>query len=434
MDPDGGVTRALTTRYAQMFPAEAAALLDTCPSDEVATLMAAVPPDTAASLLQRARAERVADVLDRLPDAAFPAVVSSLDPALVAAGLMRLDEGRRGKRLALLKPAAAGELVALIQYPPDSAGGMMDPRITTFRPESVVSDVVDRLRTTKVRGRIADVFLVDGDGQLAGAVALQDLVAADPATRLAELSQNAVSVPDTAPQAEVVELLERTRAASVPVVDFNGRVIGVIRQAALLAATQQEATADIQRMVGVSTDERALSSAWFAVRKRLPWLQINLLTAFLAAAVVGLFESTIAQFTALAVLLPVVAGQSGNTGAQALAVTMRGLALREVWGRHWPRIALKEVAAGAVNGLAVAAVTGAAVLVWSRSPGLAGVIVISMVVSMTIAGLAGASIPILLARLGQDPASAASIILTTVTDVFGFFSFLGLATLGASFL
>ena len=193
-------------------------------------------------------------------------------------------------------------------------------------------------------------------------------------------------------------------------------------------------SADIQTMVGASKEERALSPAIFAVRKRLPWLQINLATAFLAASVVGLFEETIARFTALAVLLPVVAGQSGNTGAQALAVTMRGLALREIRLHHWLRIAFKEVNVAAINGIAVALTTAAGVYVWSQSAGLALVIMISMIISMVAAGMSGAVIPMILTALGQDPAQSSSIILTTVMDVVGFFSFLGIATLLAGML
>lgn len=189
-----------------------------------------------------------------------------------------------------------------------------------------------------------------------------------------------------------------------------------------------------QTMVGASKEERALSKVSFAVRKRLPWLQINLGTAFLAAAVVGLCEGTIARFTALAVLLPVVAGRSGYTGAQALAVTMRGLAVREIRLRHWPRVSLKETHTALVNGLVVALTTALGVYLWSRSPGLALVIGLSMVISMVAAGLAGASIPVALTALGQDPAQSSSIILTTVTDVVGFLSFLGIATLLAGML
>jgi magnesium transporter len=190
----------------------------------------------------------------------------------------------------------------------------------------------------------------------------------------------------------------------------------------------------MQVMVGASRDERALSSPLFAMRKRLPWLNINLLTAFLAAAVVGIFENTIAQFTALAVLLPIVAGQSGNTGAQALAVIMRGLALREIRVHHWRRVLFKELLAGILNGITIALMTGLGVFVWSHSAGLALVIAAAMVLSMALASLSGAAIPLLLTRLRQDPAQSASIILTTVTDVVGFFSFLGLATLFSSLL
>jgi magnesium transporter len=214
----------------------------------------------------------------------------------------------------------------------------------------------------------------------------------------------------------------------------NQRLLGVIRHAALIKVLQEETANDIQTMVGVSPDERALSSAWFSVRKRLPWMEINLLTAFLAAAVVGLFEDTIARFTALAVLLPVVAGQSGNAGAQAQAVTMRGLALREITIRNWFRVMFKEINVGLMNGIAIALTTAAGVYVWSRSFGLALVISIAMIISMIAAGIAGSLIPIMLTRFGQDPAQSSSILLTTVTDVAGFISFLGIATLLAALL
>jgi magnesium transporter len=217
-------------------------------------------------------------------------------------------------------------------------------------------------------------------------------------------------------------------------VDLDGRLLGVIKNEDIIKASQEDATADLQTMVGASKDERALSSMWFSVRKRLGWLQVNLVTAFLAATVVGMFESVIAQFTALAVLLPVVAGQSGNTGAQSLAVVMRGLALRDISPAQWFRVVTKESGVALFNGLAVAATTCTAVYWWSSSAGLTMVIGISMVTSMCIAGLAGAVIPIILKSLNQDPAQSSSIILTTVTDVVGFFSFLGLATIFAHLL
>jgi magnesium transporter len=182
-------------------------------------------------------------------------------------------------------------------------------------------------------------------------------------------------------------------------------------------------------MVGAGEDERALSPVSVVVRKRLPWLFVNLGTAFLASMVVGLFEGTIQKVTALAVLMPIVAGQGGNTGAQSLAVVMRGIALREILPGATGRLVRKEVFGALLNGLAVACATGLAVLLWDGRPGLMLVIALAMVVNMTAAGLFGAAIPLVLRALGRDPAQSASIFLTTVTDVVGFAAFLGFAVL-----
>ncbi len=426
--------RALARKYAELYPHEVALLAETLPAREVTRLIEALPARDAARVFQRLRPDTAAEVLEQLGDAPLRELVALLEPGPVAAILARLDVDRRTSRLGAIQESESKEILELMSHPADSAGGIMDPRVTIFRPDATVGEVVRRIRSFR-RRRISDVFVIDDQARLVGPVALQELVLAQSSDTLDGLVRTpAVSVQATASREEVLDVLNLSKVASLPVTDFEGRVIGVIRQAALLAAVQAEATADVQTMVGASKDERALSKVSFAVRRRLPWLQVNLGTAFLAAAVVGLFEGTIAQFTALAVLLPVVAGQSGNTGSQALAVTMRGLALREIRARHWLRVSVKEFATGAINGIAVALVTALAVYIWSSSLGLTGVIAIAMVISMGIAGLAGASIPIVLARLGQDPAQASSIILTTVTDVVGFSSFLGLATLASGLL
>lgn len=333
-----------------------------------------------------------------------------------------------------LNPQVEGEIRGLMQYEPDSAGQAMDPRVIAFRGELTAQEALARLRQTRRHG-LRELYLVDEDGRLDGRVDIQDLALADPSETLARLKRKiADAVQVTAPMEEVVEKIQQEAVTDLPVINYDGHLVGVIRQATLATAVQEETTLDIQTMVGASRDERALSSATFSVAKRLPWLQIHLLTAFLAATVVGLFEGTIARFTALAVLLPVVAGQSGNAGAQALAVTMRGLVLREISLRHWPRVVFKELNVGLMNGLAIAATTALGVYVWSQSLGLVLVIASAMVISMVVAGLAGALVPIMLQRFGQDPAQSSSIILTTVTDVVGFFSFLGIATLFSALL
>jgi magnesium transporter len=420
--------------FLQLYPSDAARLLDSRPIPEIVRLLEAEPAPRAAAVFERLTAEVAAQVLGQMARQSACQILARLDPSRVAPLLARLDEKARTELLDLMEPAAAKELHALMIYPPHSAGHMMDPRATTFRPDATVREALGRIRALPHR-RIHDVYLVDEEGRLVGAVALQELALAAPAERLEGLARRApASVQAMAGREELVDLLTQLRLPSLPVVDVEGRLLGVIRHEALITAAQEEASADIQTMVGASKEERALSSVSFAVRKRLPWLQINLVTAFVAAAVVGLFEGIIARFTALAVLLPVVAGQSGNTGAQALAVTMRGLALREIRPRHWLRISVKEINVAFLNGLAVALTTSLGVYVWSRSVGLALVIGLSMVISMVAAGLSGAAVPMILIALGQDPAQSSSIVLTTVTDVVGFFSFLGIATLLAGML
>jgi len=427
---DRGLARLLL-RHA---PDEAARIIESENAGEAAALLGPEPVEVAVAIMRRLTPDAAARTLTAFPSERSGALLSALNPNRAASILARLDAEGRERCLQAVDESLARELRELLEYPPETAGALMDPRATTFRPDATIRDVVRTLRRLRDR-RVQDVFLVDGEGRLVGSVPLENIIAADATARLESLAGGApIAVQGLASREEILQTFEGHRVASLPVVDLDGALLGVLRQRELIQAAQNQATASAVTMVGASDQERALSSPWFAVRKRLPWLQINLVTAFLAAAVVGLFEDTIAQVTALAVLLPVVAGQSGNTGAQALAVTMRGLALREVRVRQWFPVVVKEVAAGAGNGVAVALTTGAAVYVWSRSLGLAGVISVSMVISMTLAGLSGASIPMLLTALRQDPAQSSSIILTTVTDVVGFFSFLGIATLMMTFL
>ena len=425
---------ALTQRYLLDYPHEAARLFEAMPADEAAPLLAAQPPHAALRAWQVLAPDVASELLERLPEALSCHLLAEAEPLASVAVLTQLDPAPREAWLQRLDREVAHELRGLLAYPDDCAGRMMDPRVSPLRSGMTVAEAIERLRQIR-RSGLRELFVVDDEGRLAGRVEVHDLALADRALPLADITRGVVAfVGELDPREEVVETLQAQPITALPVVNLAGRFIGVIRHDELMAAVEEETSVDMQTMVGASADERALSSPGFAVRKRLPWLQINLLTAFLAAAVVGLFESTIAQFTALAVLLPVVAGQSGNAGAQALAVTMRGLVLREISLRHWPAVVGKEALTGLVNGLAVAATTGLAVYVWSRSLPLVAVIVLAMVISMLAAGLAGALVPMLLRRFGQDPATASSIILTTVTDVVGFFSFLGIAALFAPML
>ena len=435
MTPDSSPIAASLNRYFLLnFPAEAARQIESFAAAEV--LPSLLEQDTAVLVPVWSKlVPLVAATLTRqLPADMARQLLADIPPGDAVRILFQLPAGPRTALLETLGPATRQELEQLMSYPEDSAGRLMDTRIPTYRGSMTVQEALDSLRRAKMK-TARSLYLVDEEGRIIERVLLQELALADPASRLQELARPVrATVQATASREEVLETFSRYVLLDLPVVDIDGVLLGVIINNALVQAVQEESSADIQTMVGVSREERALSNPLFAVKKRMPWLQVNLLTAFLAAAVVGLFENTIAQVTALAILLPVVAGQSGNAGAQALAVTMRGLALREITIRHWFVVMFKEVRVGLLNGLAIALTCGIGVYFWSGSTGLVAVICLSMVLAMVAAGFAGAVVPIVLVRLGQDPAQSSSIILTTITDVAGFFSFLGIATLLMRFL
>jgi magnesium transporter len=425
---------ALTERFLLDFPREAAREVEALSLEDAAAMLASQPARAVLRTWEVLSPDVASALLGVLPEFLSRYLLAEAEPLASLAALLQLEPEERDGWLHRLDRQVAQELRDLLAYPEGSAGRLMDARFVPLREDLTVAAAIERLRATRRRGP-RELFVVDDQGHLTGLVETEDLALAGREVLLRMLVRTVpVAVNDLAPRDEVVEVLQQTPLSTLPVVSSEGRLLGVIRQAELFSALRSDSSEDMAAMVGASRDERALSPALFAVRKRLPWLQINLVTAFLAASVVGSFQGLIAKFTALAVLLPVVAGQSGNTGAQALAVTMRGLVLREISLRHWPRVVMKEAFTGLVNGMAVAATAAVGVFIWSRSWGLVAIIIIAMLVSMVIAGLAGALVPIVLRRLGQDPATASSIILTTVTDCTGFFSFLGVATLLSSLL
>lgn len=426
--------QTLNRRFLIDHPGDAAKLIETLDADDAAEILSRQGVETLMPVWRRILPGDGTEILKLMPADLVDSLLSELLPNETIRFLYLMDDDDRERHLDRLNPQVAEEIRKLMRYPDTSAGRMMNPTIRPFRANTTVAAALKKLRASGA-AQIRSLFVVDDDNRLLSRVFIQDMALADGNTALGDLARAVTDyVGPMASIEESAELLAKDRDSDLPVVDLDGRLLGVISHASMVHSIQEDASADIQTMVGASKDERALSSPLFAVRKRLPWLQINLLTAFMAAAVVGLFEDTIARFTALAVLLPVVAGQSGNAGAQALAVTMRGLALREISPRQWLRVTLKEVNVGFVNGLAVALTCGIGVYFWSGSAGLVLVIAVSMVLAMVCAGFAGAIVPIVLTRLGMDPAQSSSIVLTTVTDIAGFFSFLGIATLLASML
>ncbi len=423
------IATLLSEAFLSGFPQKAARYIETVSASEAANIVQQHPIYKVKSVWGYLAPGTSDQILLKLRDDFTAALFSVLDPNLAAAQLSRLEAQQREKILSLLHQNIAAELRELLSFPDDTAGRMMDTRVLALNENITVEEAIRQLKASG-RTTTDHLYLLDDNARLSGRLAGNRLALAQRSQPLSALSLPvSLAVHTLDPKQEVIEKLEAVKTDSVVVLDGNDNLAGVIKASALYQELKEDLVTDIQTMVGASKDEKALSPSLFSVRKRLPWLQINLLTAFAAASVVGAFEDIIAKYTALAILLPVAAGQSGNAGAQALAVTMRGLTLREITLRSWVKILFKEMTTGFINGVAIAATCAVGVWFWSQSIGLSLVIALSMVVSLVIAGSAGALVPMVLKKLGQDPAQSSSIVLTTVTDIAGFISFLGIATL-----
>lgn len=428
------IQKKLIKKYFHLYPQEVAILLSNFNEDEILTFLELQPIEVAAKVYSHINPDVSTSILEKMRDDYFTKIIIFLDPYLLARLLSRLEKEKLQSKLSQLPQKLEQEINAIISFPPNTAGYIVDTKAITFYPENTVEEVLQRVRRLKER-RIVNIYVINTEGELVGVIPLQEIAVSDPHDLLSTLISGApLAINCMAPLEDVVKIMEDRKIINLPVVDAQNILIGVIRYNTLVKTAKEDVSDDAQTMFGAGRDEKALSKISFAIRKRLPWLEINLVTAFLAASVVGFFEDTIAKITILAVFLPVVAGQSGNTGSQALAVTIRGLALREIRPRQWFKIARKEVLVGLFNGLIVGITTSLIVYIWTGSVGLPIVIGVSMILSMSMAGLSGAVIPMILQSIGQDPAQSSSIILTTVTDVVGFLSFLGLATIMSIYL
>jgi magnesium transporter len=292
-------------------------------------------------------------------------------------------------------------------------------------------EAIEKIRSlAKTRYPTSYAYVIDDKDHLVGVMNMHDLMLASPEQSLQEIMRKDIfSIHCFVGREDAANELSKRKYFAAPVVDSENRILGIIKAEQLIQGIQDEATEDLQKMFGVGGDERVFSPIWFSMKKRLPWLHVNLATAFLAAAVVSLFEGIIAKITVLAIFLPVVAGQGGNAGAQSLAIVMRGLVMREIPNQKIWNLIFKESLLGIINGAVIGILTAVVAWLWNGNPFLGLVIGLGMLVNLFFAGLSGASIPIVMKFVGLDPAQSSSIILTTVTDVVGFLAFLGFAVI-----
>jgi magnesium transporter len=423
-----GEITVFVRRAREFEPADLADVLAALDDRDRLTVVQALPPELSGqALVEMPEASLAEDTLTALAPERAAEIVEGLeddDAADILGDLPRADQERI---LSTLEHRA--DVKRLLRYDQKTAGGRMTTHVVTVRDTATVGEALEDIRRqAETVSEFYQVFVLDREGRLVGVLPFKDLVISRPERKVREFMAPAdVSVRPEADQEEVARLLGRYNMPSLPVVDDRGRLLGRITFDDVIDVVEDESTEDLLRFGGVSAGE-ALAATWReAVRSRLPWLYLNLLTAFLAGGVVYLFQGTVQRTVALAVWMPIIAGMGGNAGTQALAVTVRRLALGLIPTHLFLRVVGKEVAVGIVNGLAIGAVVWLVAVAMGDQGRLGLVVFLAMAGNLLVAGFAGGFIPVVLERYRIDPAIASSIFVTTFTDVCGFLLLLGLA-------
>jgi magnesium transporter len=421
--------------------ARAKVIIETLHPADQADLVAELTGPDQVNLLTRLQPSASADVMEEMDDEDAAALAELLSPAQLAGILDEMEVDEAADVLGDLMPEQAaealremdepGEVIPLLRYPDDTAGGLMTRAVITLRPDWTADEALAELRRI---GPGSDstyyLFVTDKEELLLGVVGLRDLVSAPVSTSVADLmTTDLVSVPVTMDQEDCARTLSHHGFLALPVVDEIGRFVGVITADDLIEVAEDEATEDMYRMVGITGEERVFGPARLSVLKRLPWLAINILTLFIAITVVDFFEPVIAGLVALAVFLPLVSGEGGNAGSQTATVIVRGIALGEVGARDGLRALSKELRVALINGALVGLGTALAAFLWKQDWRIAVAICLAMILNFLMAASTGVLIPLGLKKINVDPALASAAFVTGFTDTFGFLFFLGIATL-----
>ncbi len=439
-----GTTRVLRRLLTSGVYGRAERLLERIHPADLGPLLSGLTPDEIRIVIDLLfKQRRAATTLKELPPELLPQVIEALSDQRLAEVLARLEiddlielvehipEERRETVRSLLPQHKLEELHKSELYPPSSAGRVMTTSYLALDEKMTAQEAIDSIRAVgDATETILYLYVVDELRRLRGVVPIRRLVAAPPDRPCAEMMiQEPARVQPEADQEEVAQLVARYDLLAIPVTDVDGTMLGVITVDDVIDVITEEATEDMYHLAGLSEEDRVFTPAIHSIRKRMPWMALNLVTVFVAAWVVGLFQHTIEQLVALAVFLPVVAGMGGNSGVQALTVITRGIALGEIEFSSGIRAVGKEATVGVVLGAVTGALSGAVATLWQGSATLGFVLFLAMVLTMTVAGLLGAAVPLALKALRQDPALGSGVIVTTVTDAFGFLCFLGIATL-----
>jgi len=410
---------------------------------DLGDLIGALEPDDRVSLVELTGADFDFSALNEVDDSVREEILEELEPETVAEGVRELesddavellgglDERDQEEILEKLPPSERDALERSLEYPENTAGRRMQTEFVAVPLDWTVGQAIDYLRNAaSLPARFYEIYAVDNAQHWQGAVSLDALLRSRRPVPLADLideDRRRVSVMDD--QEEVARLFGKYNLVAAPVVDTANRLVGVITIDDVVDVIEEEADEDLKALGGVTSDEQLSDNVWTIARGRFNWLLVNLATAFLASSVLGLFEGQLEKMVALAVLAPIVASQGGNAATQTMTVAVRALATRELGSNNAFRVVMREGLVGLVNGLAFAIITGVAAVAWFKIPGLGVVIGLAIVCNLVAGALGGILIPMALERVRADPAVASGTFVTTVTDVVGFFSFLGIATL-----
>ncbi|MEA2989898.1 MAG: magnesium transporter [Alphaproteobacteria bacterium] len=446
-DEDGGLRKEFVERVAQAIAAGDAATLRALVGDlheaDLGALIEALAPELRARLIELMGREFDFTALTEVDDTVREEILDELPAQTVAEGVRELDSDDavailedlpKDEQAEILQQLPTSERAALarsLDYPENSAGRLMQDEFIAVEPDWTVGRTIDYMRETPdLPDRFWEIYVVDKDRKLKGAVALDRLLRTERPVLVADLFEDDLrAVRATDDQEEVARMFERYDLVSAPVVDDSGRLVGVITFDDIVDVIEEEAEEDIKALGGVRGEEELSDSVWTIAKGRFPWLFANLLTALLSSWVISMFEAALAKMVALAVLMPIVASMGGNAGTQTMTVAVRALATRELSNANAWRIIRRELMVGVLNGIAFALIMGAVAAAWFNVTDLGLVMALAMFTVLAAAALGGILIPLLLTRLGVDPAVSSGPFVTTITDVVGFLAFLGIASL-----
>ncbi|NIR29305.1 MAG: magnesium transporter [Gammaproteobacteria bacterium] len=427
---ESGTAQQIARMVNALHPAEIGHLLESLPVAERKVVWSLVSPDNAGEALLHVSDEVRPGLIEAMEADELVAAVGAMDMDDLADILQDLPGAVTEEVLRAMDLQNRQRLQAVLSYPEDSAGGLMNIDTVTVRAD-VTLDVV--LRYLRLRGEIPELtdslIVVNRYDRYMGLLALSDLLTHEPSLTVAEvMGRDVEAIPATMTAREVAKRFEDRDLISAPVVDEDGRLLGRITIDDVVDVIREDAEHSLMSMAGLTEEEDMFAPVLHAARRRAIWLGVNLVTAFVAAWVIGRFEATLDQIVALAVLMPIVASMGGIAGSQTLTLVIRGMALGQLGSANTRWLLVKEVAVGLLNGLVWALVVAGVAVAWFDSPPIGVIIAAAMVINLLCAALAGVSVPLILRKLRIDPALAGTVVLTTVTDVVGFMAFLGLAT------